>query len=66
VFRWYILDFNDLQMGDADVEKDYLARKKKLKELHAKLSNPQSKKNQEIYHRIMGSAEADDIDNGSN
>ncbi|NQZ84454.1 MAG: hypothetical protein HRU03_01930 [Nanoarchaeales archaeon] len=49
-------------MGDPDVEKEYMARKKRLKELHAKLSNPQAKKNQEIYHRIMGSAEADDSD----
>jgi hypothetical protein len=49
-------------MGDPDVEKDYLARKKKLRELHAKLSNPQAKKNQEIYHRIMGSAESEDVD----
>lgn len=48
-------------MGDADVEKDYLARKKKLRALHSKLSNPQAKKNQEIYHRIMGSVESDDV-----
>lgn len=53
-------------MGDPDVEKDYFARKKKLKDLHEKLSNPQAKKNQEIYHRIMGSAEGDDADSSSN
>lgn len=44
-------------MGDADYEKEYLARKKKLKNLHNKLSDSKSKHIQEIYHKIMGSTE---------
>ena len=38
-----------------EVEKDYMIRKAKLKELHKRLSNPQTKKVQEIYHKIMDS-----------
>ena len=44
-------------MGDADYEKEYLARKKKLKGLHNRLSDSKSKHIQEIYHKIMGSTE---------
>ncbi len=44
-------------MGDPDYEKAYLARKKKLRELHKKLAD--TKANQEIYHRIMGSVTED-------
>jgi len=46
-------------MGDADYEKEYAKRKKKLKLLHKKLNNPESKKIQEIYHKIMGSSEGE-------
>lgn len=42
-------------MADVEYEKEYLLRKKKLREFHKGL--PQSRKNQEIYHKIMGSAE---------
>lgn len=45
-------------MADTDYEKEYLSRKKKLREFHKKL--PQSRKNQEIYHKIMGSSENTD------
>ncbi len=47
-------------MGDADYEKEYLKRKKALKKFHSNL--PKQKKNQEIYHKIMGSAEGDSVD----
>lgn len=47
-------------MGDADYEKEYMARKKKLRNLHKNLLN--SKKTQEIYHKIMGSTEEDAAD----
>lgn len=43
-------------MVDVEYEKEYLSRKRKLREFHSKL--PQSRKNQEIYHKIMGSADA--------
>jgi hypothetical protein len=42
-------------MGDIDYENDYLARKKKLRDLHKRLK--ETKDVQEIYHKIMGSAE---------
>ena len=48
-------------MGDTDYEKEYLKRKKALKQFHSNL--PKQKKNQEIYHKIMGSAEGDAADN---
>lgn len=48
-----------IKMGDADYEKEYSDRKKRLKSLHKKLNNPESKRIQEIYHKIMGSAEGD-------
>ena len=53
-------------MGDADYEKEYLARKKKLKSLHNRLSDSKSKHIQEIYHKIMGSTEGQDADAESN
>ncbi len=40
-------------MGDPDYEKEYLARKKKLRAVHQNLKD--RKKIQEIYHKIMGS-----------
>jgi len=43
------------QMGDPEYEKEYLARKKKLRVLHDKLKD--TKHIQEIYHKIMGSSE---------
>ena len=46
-------------MGDADYERDYLERKKRLKQLHSKLSSPKAKHIQEIYHKIMGSADSE-------
>lgn len=45
-------------MGDLDYEKEYLERKKRLRGLHGKLRD--TKDIQEIYHKIMGSAEAHD------
>ncbi|MFW6225808.1 MAG: hypothetical protein ACOC3V_02465 [bacterium] len=45
-------------MGDVDYEKSYFEKKKKLRVLHQKLKD--TKKTQEIYHKIMGS-ETDDI-----
>jgi len=42
-------------MGDPEYEKEYLKRKKKLKSMYNSLKN--SKEIQEIYHKIMGSAE---------
>ena len=47
-------------MGDADYEKAYLERKKRLRDLHKKLRD--TKDVQEIYHKIMGSGveESDD------
>jgi hypothetical protein len=42
-------------MGDTDYENDYLARKKRLRDLHKRLK--ETKDVQEIYHKIMGSAE---------
>lgn len=45
-------------MGDTDYEKEYLAKKKKLRALHGKLSDSKSKHIQEIYHKIMGSQES--------
>lgn len=42
-------------MGDPEYEKEYLKRKKKLRMLHDRLKD--TKENQEIYHRIMGSQE---------
>ena len=48
-------------MGDADYERDYLERKKKLKELHSKLSSPKAKHIQEIYHKIMGSTDSENV-----
>ena len=45
-------------MGDADYENEYLDRKKRLRELHKKLKD--TKDVQEIYHKIMGSAETGD------
>lgn len=44
-------------MGDPEYEKDYISRKKKLRELHGKLKD--TKHIQEIYHKIMGSSEAE-------
>lgn len=52
-------------MADADYEKEYLARKKKLKSLHQKLSDSKSKHIQEIYHKIMGSTEGDAANEGA-
>lgn len=53
-------------MGDPDYEKEYIARKKKLRSLHKNLLN--SRHTQEIYHKIMGSTEEeasdDEIDSG--
>ncbi len=43
-------------MGDSEYEKEYLERKKKLRGLHKKLKD--TKEVQEIYHKIMGSAES--------
>lgn len=45
-------------MGDADYEKEYLQRKKKLRDLHTRLKD--TKHVQEIYHKIMGSNESSD------
>ena len=45
-------------MGDIDYDKEYLERKKKLKNLHKGLKD--SKHIQEIYHKIMGSGEEGD------
>lgn len=45
-------------MGDPEYEKEYLKRKKKLRMLHGRLK--ETKENQEIYHRIMGSQEGND------
>ena len=42
-------------MGDPEYEKEYISRKKKLRELHGKLKD--TKHIQEIYHKIMGSNE---------
>ena len=42
-------------MGDAEYEKEYLARKKKLRKLHSRLKD--TKEIQEIYHKIMGSVQ---------
>lgn len=42
-------------MGDPEYEKEYIKRKKKLRDMHVKLKN--SKEIQEIYHKIMGSTE---------
>ncbi len=42
-------------MGDPEYEKEYISRKKKLRELHGKLKD--TKHIQEIYHKIMGSVE---------
>ena len=50
-------------MADVEYEKEYLLKKKKLKEFHKRL--PQSRKNQEIYHKIMGSADSSDENNDS-
>lgn len=47
-------------MGDQDYETEYLKRKQKLRSLHGKLKD--TKHIQEIYHKIMGSAEGDEID----
>jgi len=44
-------------MGDADYEKEYLERKKRLKAMHKSLKN--SRRVQEIYHKIMGSQDGD-------
>jgi hypothetical protein len=52
-------------MGDADYEKEYLARKRKLKGLHTKLSDSKSKHIQEIYHKIMGSTEGHEASDDS-
>ena len=46
----------DRQMGDVDYEKGYLSRKKKLRMLHQRLKD--TKRSQEIYHKIMGSADS--------
>ena len=43
-------------MVDSDYEKEYMQRKKKLRQLHTKLKD--TKEVQEIYHKIMGSMEA--------
>jgi hypothetical protein len=45
-------------MGDEAYEKEYLARKKRLREMHKKLK--QSRELQEIYHKIMGISEGSD------
>lgn len=42
-------------MGDPDYEKEYLSRKERLRALHSRLK--ETKKTQEIYHKIMGSNE---------
>lgn len=42
-------------MGDADYEKEYRKRKEKLRSIHKRLK--ETKENQEIYHKIMGSIE---------
>jgi hypothetical protein len=47
-------------MGDADYEKNYLERKKRLRVLHQKLKD--TKDVQEIYHKIMGSGVEDGED----
>jgi hypothetical protein len=49
-------------MGDAEYEKEYAMRKKKLRHLHQKLKD--TKHIQEIYHKIMGSSEADASNDG--
>ena len=45
-------------MGDVDYENDYLQKKQKLRGLHKRLK--ETKKVQEIYHKIMGSSEESD------
>lgn len=42
-------------MADADYEKEYMEKKKRLRQLHSKLKD--TKHIQEIYHKIMGSSE---------
>lgn len=49
-----------MKMGDADYEKAYLEKKKKLRILHQKLKD--TKDVQEIYHKIMGSDVEDSED----
>lgn len=44
-------------MADIDYEKEYLERKKRLRHLHTRLKD--TKDVQEIYHKIMGSAEGE-------
>ncbi len=45
-------------MGDAEYEKEYAERKKRLRKLHSRLK--ETKDIQEIYHKIMGSVENED------
>ena len=51
-------------MGDTDYEKEYLEKKKRLRKLHTRLKD--TKEIQEIYHKIMGSAEISDIAESKN
>lgn len=44
-------------MGDPEYEKEYLERKKRLREIHRKLKD--SKEIQEIYHKLMGCEEGE-------
>ena len=45
-------------MVDSSYQKEYLERKKRLRELHKHLKD--TKEVQEIYHKIMGSSEDSD------
>lgn len=47
-------------MADKNYEKEYLERKKRLREMHKKLKN--SKEIQEVYHKIMKDSESTDDD----
>jgi len=49
-------------MGDIEYEKEYLERKKRLRELHSRLKD--TKEIQEIYHKIMGSNQ-DELSEGT-
>ncbi|MCA9486024.1 hypothetical protein H6501_02780 [Candidatus Woesearchaeota archaeon] len=42
-------------MADAEYEKEYMEKKRKLRSLHQNLKD--TKNIQEIYHKIMGSTE---------
>ncbi len=44
-------------MGDPEYEKEYLEKKKRLREMHKRLKN--SREIQEIYHKLMGYEEGE-------